>query len=560
MPTISPAEKESAGDTWLYLTAFQNDFVSVVDPISGHALHQVPINADQAGMAVSPDGTRLYVVDGLPAQDGQLRVFDTATWQVISQEPIPDRLRLLGGNPMSLSPDGRWLVLGFYEYDRRVRWKRVFDTETLEFLPEEKWQLGDCGLNPRLVGQPDGSQVYIQCQGFVAVLKAEDLSTLQQIPSPTPFEGGDLGWPQVGSPDLAVSPNGKRLYGLYPKIEHRAEGSYVPVVGTDLELLVWETDTGERIKDVRMSQQALVPLAMEGRGDASYLAVSRGGERVFVAWEDMLWALDGESLQVVRELRLPAPVDGMVQSVDGRELYLLPATFGNLGLRLRGMFTVDATILELVSHVDDWPRLTSPFFFAAPAATSASKLPRETLTPTASLLPISVLGSLVESALNQNTALWRLSPAATAIELQTIDWIKDIIGFPPTSEGIFVSGGQMANIVAHTVLRDFKSPWDTRRFGVRGPTPDAPRLRIYASVEAHYCHPQAAELLGLGSDAVWLVPVDERYMMRLDALRGNCSELRGSEQPAAFQEGIETSGPPGAKEGCQGHLAVGALP
>ena len=41
---------------------------------------------------------------------------------------------------------------------------------------------------------------------------------------------------------------------------------------------------------------------------------------------------------------------------------------------------------------------------------------------------------------------------------------------------------------------------------------------------------------------------------------GNCSELRGSEQPAAFQEGIETSSPPGAKEGCQGHLAVGALP
>ena len=41
---------------------------------------------------------------------------------------------------------------------------------------------------------------------------------------------------------------------------------------------------------------------------------------------------------------------------------------------------------------------------------------------------------------------------------------------------------------------------------------------------------------------------------------GKCSDLRGSEQPAAFQEGIETSGPPGAKEGCQGHLAVGALP
>ena len=34
----------------------------------------------------------------------------------------------------------------------------------------------------------------------------------------------------------------------------------------------------------------------------------------------------------------------------------------------------------------------------------------------------------------------------------------------------------------------------------------------------------------------------------------NCSELRGSEQPAAFQEGIEASGPPGAEEGCRAIL------
>ena len=50
------------------------------------------------------------------------------------------------------------------------------------------------------------------------------------------------------------------------------------------------------------------------------------------------------------------------------------------------------------------------------------------------------------------------------------------------------------------------------------------------------------------------------YGIDMRACARNCSELRGSEQPAAFQEGIETSGPPGAKEGCQGHLAVGALP
>ena len=56
---------------------------------------------------------------------------------------------------------------------------------------------------------------------------------------------------------------------------------------------------------------------------------------------------------------------------------------------------------------------------------------------------------------------------------------------------------------------------------------------------------------------------ETEFLTQEDNLKGlarNCSELRGSEQPAAFQEGIETSGPPGAKEGCQGHLAVGALP
>lgn len=145
---------------------------------------------------------------------------------------------------------------------------------------------------------------------------------------------------------------------------------------------------------------------------------------------------------------------------------------------------------------------------------------------TASPTPISVLGDVIASALNQNTALWRLAPAATAIELQTLNWIKEMLGFPATSEGIFVSGGQMANIVAQSVLRDYKTPWDTRRYGARGPDGKAPQLRLYASNQAHYCHQQAAELLGLGRDAVRDVPLDENYGMRVDALTNMIAEDR----------------------------------
>jgi glutamate/tyrosine decarboxylase-like PLP-dependent enzyme len=141
-------------------------------------------------------------------------------------------------------------------------------------------------------------------------------------------------------------------------------------------------------------------------------------------------------------------------------------------------------------------------------------------------LPVSVLGDLLASALNQNMGLWRIGPAAAAIELQTLDWIREILGLPEGTAGIFVSGGQMANIVAQAVLRDAKAPWDMRRHGARGTDDSAPRLRVYASAEAHYCHEQAAELLGLGSESIRPVPVDDAYRMRVDELREMVAEDR----------------------------------
>jgi glutamate/tyrosine decarboxylase-like PLP-dependent enzyme len=140
--------------------------------------------------------------------------------------------------------------------------------------------------------------------------------------------------------------------------------------------------------------------------------------------------------------------------------------------------------------------------------------------------PVSVLGDLVASALNQNSGLWRVTPSSTAIEVQTLGWIAEMLGFPGTAEGLFVSGGQMANIVAHAVIRDAKTPWDVRAFGVRGPDGNAPQLRIYASSELHYCHEQAAELLGMGRQTVRNVPVDERYRMRMDSLSQMIAEDR----------------------------------
>jgi aromatic-L-amino-acid/L-tryptophan decarboxylase len=145
---------------------------------------------------------------------------------------------------------------------------------------------------------------------------------------------------------------------------------------------------------------------------------------------------------------------------------------------------------------------------------------------TSSPVPISIAGNLIASAMNSNTGLHRTAGPATAIELQTIDWIKEMLGFPADAEGIFLSGGQMANVAAHAVLRDAMTPWNVRRYGVAGPEGHGQSLRIYASREIHYCHQQAAELLGLGRDAVRLVPVDDHYRMRIDSLQAMIAEDR----------------------------------
>ena len=43
-----------------------------------------------------------------------------------------------------------------------------------------------------------------------------------------------------------------------------------------------------------------------------------------------------------------------------------------------------------------------------------------------------VIGDLLASALNQNVTSWRSAPAATTIEHQVIEWMKELVGFAPT--------------------------------------------------------------------------------------------------------------------------------
>lgn len=143
---------------------------------------------------------------------------------------------------------------------------------------------------------------------------------------------------------------------------------------------------------------------------------------------------------------------------------------------------------------------------------------------TSSAAPIGALGDLLAAAVNPNVSAWILSPMASEIEAQTVQWIAEMIGYPTTCGGLLVSGGNMANFVGFLAARKAKTGWDVRAAGVLGGK--GRTLRVYCSSETHTWIQKAADLFGLGTDSIRWIPTDEKLRMDTNALRKQIREDR----------------------------------
>ena len=147
---------------------------------------------------------------------------------------------------------------------------------------------------------------------------------------------------------------------------------------------------------------------------------------------------------------------------------------------------------------------------------------------TAPPAPIGILGDFLAAAVNPNCGSWTLSPAATEIEVETVRWIAELIGYPGGAGGLLVSGGNMANFVCFFAARAAKAGWDIRAHGAQG----GPALRVYCSAETHTWIQKAADLAGLGTDATRWIPVDDAQRMDVAALEKRIeADLAAGERP-----------------------------
>ena len=123
-------------------------------------------------------------------------------------------------------------------------------------------------------------------------------------------------------------------------------------------------------------------------------------------------------------------------------------------------------------------------------------------------LEIGALADLLAHSYDPNLALH--AGAATLIEAQALRWTAEFVGFPAAG-GSFTSGGTDSNVTALAAARERAVPGSRKR----GTPPGAV---VYCSSDAHYSNVRAVELLGIGSDNVRDVPIDEHRRMRPDAL------------------------------------------
>ena len=135
---------------------------------------------------------------------------------------------------------------------------------------------------------------------------------------------------------------------------------------------------------------------------------------------------------------------------------------------------------------------------------------------TASPAPIGALADFMAAAINPNVGAWQLAPMATEIELQTVRWIAELIGFPSDCGGVLVSGGNMANFVGFLAARKHKYPGDVRKEGTSACDGNP---RVYCSAATHTWVQKAADLFGLGTDAIRWIDVDEEQRMKPQALK-----------------------------------------
>lgn len=133
------------------------------------------------------------------------------------------------------------------------------------------------------------------------------------------------------------------------------------------------------------------------------------------------------------------------------------------------------------------------------------------------VVPASLAARWLSDFWDQNTALQVMSPIAAKLESVCEGWLRELLGLPDRVVAGFVSGSSVAILCGLAAgrwrLLQYAG-WDVNKRGLNG----APAIRVVAGRHAHGTVLKAIAVLGLGTDNIEWVEVDEQGRMCADCL------------------------------------------
>lgn len=126
------------------------------------------------------------------------------------------------------------------------------------------------------------------------------------------------------------------------------------------------------------------------------------------------------------------------------------------------------------------------------------------------------LADLIADAVNRFTGIWMPAPLLVQLEADVLRWLCGIVGYGPASGGFLTTGGSLANLSALITARHEKLG---ESFGDGA---------MYVSDQAHHSVRKAAQLAGFPQASVRVVPTDDLFRLRTDALLERLAQDRSA--------------------------------
>ncbi|MEM7123810.1 MAG: aminotransferase class I/II-fold pyridoxal phosphate-dependent enzyme [Pseudomonadota bacterium] len=120
---------------------------------------------------------------------------------------------------------------------------------------------------------------------------------------------------------------------------------------------------------------------------------------------------------------------------------------------------------------------------------------------------VGAMADIMTSGYNTAASLWRETPGPAELELTTLEWLKALCGFDDACEGIFTSGGSVANLTGLAAAREAKLGEDTD---------DAV---AYCASQTHSSVARGFRILGFRRDQLRPIAIDDRFRIDMAALK-----------------------------------------